>query len=29
MEAQGRSFLFRYPDGHLLEVVMPGVWEIY
>lgn len=25
----GRSLYFRDPDGHLLEVVTPGVWSIY
>jgi catechol 2,3-dioxygenase-like lactoylglutathione lyase family enzyme len=25
----GRSLYFRDPDGHLLELVTPGTWEIY
>jgi len=25
----GRALFFRDPDGHLLEVVTPGVWTIY
>ena len=25
----GRSVYFRDPDGHLLELVTPGVWAIY
>jgi len=25
----GEALYFRYPDGHLLEVVTPGVWNIY
>jgi catechol 2,3-dioxygenase-like lactoylglutathione lyase family enzyme len=25
----GRSLYFRDPDGHLLELVTPGIWEIY
>jgi catechol 2,3-dioxygenase-like lactoylglutathione lyase family enzyme len=25
----GEALYFRDPDGHLLEVVTPGVWEIY
>ena len=25
----GRSMYFRDPDGHLLELVTPGIWEIY
>jgi catechol 2,3-dioxygenase-like lactoylglutathione lyase family enzyme len=25
----GRSVYFRDPDGHLLELVTPGTWEIY
>jgi catechol 2,3-dioxygenase-like lactoylglutathione lyase family enzyme len=25
----GEAFYFRDPDGHLLEVVTPGVWSIF
>lgn len=25
----GRSFYFRDPDGHLLELITPGIWPIY
>jgi catechol 2,3-dioxygenase-like lactoylglutathione lyase family enzyme len=25
----GRSIYFRDPDGHLLELATPGLWEIY
>lgn len=25
----GRSLYFRDPDGHLLELITPGIWEIY
>ena len=25
----GKALYFRDPDGHLLEVVTPGVWSIY
>ena len=25
----GRSVYFRDPDGHLLELLTPGVWETY
>jgi catechol 2,3-dioxygenase-like lactoylglutathione lyase family enzyme len=25
----GRSVYFRDPDGHLLELATPGIWEIY
>ena len=25
----GQALYFRDPDGHLLEVVTPGVWDIY
>jgi catechol-2,3-dioxygenase len=25
----GESLYFRDPDGHLLEIVTPGVWSIY
>ena len=25
----GQALYFRDPDGHLLEVVTPGVWSIY
>jgi catechol 2,3-dioxygenase-like lactoylglutathione lyase family enzyme len=28
-KAGGRSVYFRDPDGHLLELVTPGVWENY
>ncbi len=28
-EKGGRSLYFRDPDGHLLELASPGVWEIY
>lgn len=26
---QGESLYFRDPDGHLLELISPGCWEIY
>ena len=26
---RGEALFFRDPDGHLLEVVTPGVWSIY
>lgn len=25
----GRSLYFRDPDGHLLELVTPGIWSVY
>jgi catechol 2,3-dioxygenase-like lactoylglutathione lyase family enzyme len=25
----GRSIYFRDPDGHLLELITPGIWESY
>ncbi len=28
-EKGGRSLYFRDPDGHLLELVTPGVWQTY
>ena len=28
-EEGGRSLYFRDPDGHLLELMTPGVWETY
>ena len=28
-EKGGRSLYFRDPDGHLLELASPGVWETY
>ena len=28
-EKGGRSLYFRDPDGHLLELAPPGVWETY
>jgi len=28
-EHGGEALYFRHPDGHLLEVVTPGVWSIY
>jgi catechol 2,3-dioxygenase-like lactoylglutathione lyase family enzyme len=28
-ERGGRSVYFRDPDGHLLELVTPGIWPIY
>ena len=28
-ERGGQSLYFRDPDGHLLELVTPGVWETY
>jgi len=28
-ERGGRSLFFRDPDGHLLELITPGIWPIY
>ncbi|MCX6952329.1 MAG: VOC family protein [Verrucomicrobia bacterium] len=28
-ERGGKSLYFRDPDGHLLELVTPGIWPIY
>lgn len=28
-ERGGRSLYFRDPDGHLLELATPGIWEVY
>jgi catechol 2,3-dioxygenase-like lactoylglutathione lyase family enzyme len=28
-ERGGTSLYFRDPDGHLLELLTPGVWEVY
>ena len=28
-ERGGRSLFFRDPDGHLLELASPGVWNVY
>jgi catechol 2,3-dioxygenase-like lactoylglutathione lyase family enzyme len=28
-ELGGRSFYFRDPDRHLIEIATPGVWSIY
>jgi len=25
----GHSIYFRDPDGHLLELATPGLWEVY
>ena len=27
--AGGRSLYFRDPDNHLVELVTPGIWEVY
>ena len=28
-ERGGRSLYFRDPDGHLLELASPGIWDAY
>ena len=28
-ELGGRSFYFRDPDRHLIEIATPGIWSIY
>jgi len=28
-ERGGHSIYFRDPDGHLLELATPGLWEVY
>jgi catechol 2,3-dioxygenase-like lactoylglutathione lyase family enzyme len=28
-ERGGRSLYFRDPDGHLVELASPGIWEVY
>jgi catechol 2,3-dioxygenase-like lactoylglutathione lyase family enzyme len=28
-ERGGRSLYFRDPDGHLLELITPGIWKVY